>query len=46
LPANVLHAMDMAGGQLLIEGIEALHTCETSDTKYYCNSILPCSAEI
>jgi len=45
-PANVLRAMDMAGGQLSIEGIEVLRTCETNGTKYYRNSILPCSAEI
>jgi len=45
-PANVLRAMDMAGGQLSIEGIEVLRTCETKGTKYYRNSILPCSADI
>jgi len=45
-PANVLRAMDMAGGQLSIEGIEVLRTCETKGKKYYRNSILPCSADI
>jgi len=45
-PANVLCALDMADGQLSIEDIEVLCTCKTNDTKYYCNSILPCSAEI
>jgi len=45
-PANVLRAMDMAGGQLSIEGIEVLRTCETNGRKYYRNSILPCSADI
>jgi len=45
-PANVLRAMDMAGGQLSIEGIEVLRSCETNGRKYYRNSILPCSAEI
>ncbi len=45
-PANVLRAMDMAGGQLSIEGIEVLRSCETKGSKYYRNSILPCSADI
>jgi len=45
-PANVLRAMDMAGGQLSIEGIEVLRTCETNGAKYYRHSILPCSADI
>jgi len=45
-PANVLRAMDMAGGQLSIEGLEVLRSCETKGTKYYRNSILPCSADI
>jgi len=44
--AKVLHVMDMAGGQLSIEGIEVLCTCETNGAKYYCNSILPCSVDI
>jgi len=45
-PANVLRVMDMAGGQLSIEGIEVLRACETNGKKYYRNSILPCSADI
>jgi len=45
-PSNVLRAMDMAGGQLSIEGIEVLRTCETNGAKYYHHSILPCSADI
>jgi len=43
---NVLRAMDMAGGQLSIEGIEVLRNCETKSAKYYRHSILPCSADI
>jgi len=45
-PSNVLRAMDMAGGQLSIEGIEVLRTCETNSAKYYRHSILPCLADI
>jgi len=45
-PANVLQVMDMAGGQLSIKGIEVLQACKTNGKKYYCNSILPCSADI
>ncbi len=45
-PANVLRAMDMAGGQLSIEGIEVLRTCETNGAKYCRHTILPCSADI
>jgi len=32
-PANVLHAIDMAGGRLSIEGMEVLCTCETKSAK-------------
>jgi len=36
----------MTGGLLSIEGIQVLCTYETNGAKYYCNSILPCSADI
>jgi len=45
-PANILRAMDIAGGQLSVEGIEVLHTCEMKGTKYNCNSVLPCPVNI
>lgn len=45
-PQKVLEAMDMAGGQLSMEGIEILRTLETKNKKYYRGSLLPCSADI
>jgi hypothetical protein len=34
MPANILRAMDMKGGQLSMEGVEVLRLMEAKDVRY------------
>lgn len=43
---NLLHAMDMNGGQLSMQGIDILRSIETKGSKYSRNSIFPSTATI
>ena len=45
-PFNILWAMDMAGGQLSMEGLEVLSKMEANGRKWYRNGIIPSSAKI
>ena len=45
-PFNILKAMDMAGGQLSMEGLQVLSKMEANGRKWYRNGIIPSSAEI
>lgn len=43
---RILRAMDMAGGQLSMEGLEVLRTIETDNKKWVRATIIPCSSDI
>jgi hypothetical protein len=45
-PQNILRAMDMAGGQLSMQGVEVLRSLEVRGQKYSRQSILPSPASI
>ncbi len=44
-PANILEAMDLAGGMLSMEGIEVLHAIEHQGRKWF-KCLLPSPAAI
>lgn len=45
-PQKILEAMDMAGGQLSMEGLEVLRTPETNNKKWVRGTLIPCSSDI
>jgi hypothetical protein len=45
-PSSILKAMDMAGGQLSMQGIEILRRVETNGKKFNRKSVLPSSGSI
>jgi hypothetical protein len=45
-PEKILKAMDMAGGQLSLQGINVLRNIESYGIKFYHSSILPSSGKI
>jgi uncharacterized protein len=45
-PSKLLKAMDMAGGQLSMQGISVLRNIESAGIKFYHSSILPSSGKI